>query len=171
MGWERSAGVIAAALWAAGSAGPLGAEEPFGASPGAPGRSAERERIIRETQEQDARRAQETLDRMRSIDPKLYRRLKAQHERQEAIHKILTAYHGGKLTVAEAKQKLSPLAAEEGKDRQIDIELQIDAVRQSLKELELLKSGPAEWAKRYIDRMLGVGEELPAPQAEPEDNQ
>ena len=87
-------------------------------------------------------------------DPELYRKVKAMRERAESIRAILEVYQGGKLSRAEAEQRLAPLIREDALAELPSLQGRIKKMESELEFLRKASKDPDLLVRRRLDQML-----------------
>ena len=87
-------------------------------------------------------------------DPELYRKVKAMRERAESIRAVLEAYQGGKLSRADAEQKLAPLIREDALAELPSLQGRIQKMESELEFLRKASKDPDLLVRRRLDQML-----------------
>lgn len=115
------------------------------------------EKEMKKMQEQMEKSRKEQMEALRKMDPKAYEMMAKQEERAGKVSKIVTDYHGKKISYEAARSQLYPLLKDDMKAQLANIDNDIKMAEQRLSDLKKAKSNSDHLVYLQIDSMLGKG--------------
>lgn len=111
---------------------------------------------MKQMQEEAQKLREQDIERLKELNPELYKEAMVQQKRQEKINKIISDFRQKKFSKTIARKRLFPLIKEEMKRT---IETLPQTIERYEKELEFLKKvekTPKILINKYIDEALGL---------------